>query len=127
MLDYSREAIALAERRSRSDLDADRMLQLSLVRLVEIVGEAATRVSPEARERLPHIPWPQIAGMRNRLIHGYDFVDYDILWQTVAGAGTGLQWRGGSFKLAGGILEHEVIVSSRRTTTWRARRLGSGN
>ncbi len=83
MLDYAREAILLAENRGRSDLDADRMLQLSLVRLVEIVGEAATRVSDSTRQRHPQIPWPQIAGMRNRLIHGYDFVDYDILWQTV--------------------------------------------
>jgi uncharacterized protein with HEPN domain len=83
MLDYSREAVLLAEKRDRSDLEADRMLQLSLVRLVEIVGEAASRVSLDTRRRCPQIPWLQIAGMRNRLIHGYDFVDYDILWQTV--------------------------------------------
>jgi uncharacterized protein with HEPN domain len=83
MLDYSREAILLAEKRGRADLDTDRMLQLSLVRLVEIVGEAASRISASTRERHPQLPWPQIAGMRNRLIHGYDFVDYDILWQTV--------------------------------------------
>jgi uncharacterized protein with HEPN domain len=83
MLDYSREAILLAEKRGRPDLDTDRMLQLSLVRLVEIVGEAASRVSESTRQRHSHVPWPQIAGMRNRLIHGYDFVDYDILWQTV--------------------------------------------
>ena len=83
MLDYSREAILLVEKRCRSDLDSDRMLQLSLVRLVEIVGEAASRVSVDTRRRYPQVPWPQIAGMRNRLIHGYDFVDYDILWQTV--------------------------------------------
>jgi len=50
---------------------------------VEIVGEAASRVSVDTRQRYSQIPWPQIASMRNRLIHGYDFVDYDILWQTV--------------------------------------------
>ena len=83
MLDYSREAMAIAASRSRSDLDADRLLQLGLVRLVEIIGEAASRVSSSSREQYPEIPWPQIAGMRNRLIHGYDFVDYDILWKTV--------------------------------------------
>jgi len=83
MLDYSREAILLAAKGGRRDLDTDRMLQLSLVRLVEIVGEAARRVSATTRDQYPQIPWPQIAGMRNRLIHGYDFVDYDILWQTV--------------------------------------------
>lgn len=83
MLDYSREAISLAGNFGRRDLDTNRMLQLSLVRLVEIVGEAASRMSPASRLRHPQIPWAQIAGMRNRLIHGYDFVDYDILWQTV--------------------------------------------
>jgi uncharacterized protein with HEPN domain len=83
MLDYSREAVRFAEQRGRLDLDADRMLQLGLVRLVEIVGEAASRVSADTRQRYPQIPWLQIAGMRNRLVHGYDFVDYDILWQTV--------------------------------------------
>ncbi|MGA2033755.1 MAG: HepT-like ribonuclease domain-containing protein [Thermoguttaceae bacterium] len=83
MFDYSREAVLLAGKRKRSDLDTDRMLQLSLVRLVEIVGEAASHVSDDTRQRYPQIPWLQIAGMRNRLIHGYDFVDYDILWQTV--------------------------------------------
>jgi uncharacterized protein with HEPN domain len=59
------------------------MLQLGLVRLVEIEGEAAGRVSSETRQRHSQIPWPQISGTRYRLIHGYDFVDYDILWQTV--------------------------------------------
>jgi uncharacterized protein with HEPN domain len=84
MLDYSREAIHMAEGQRRGDLDTHRMLQLSLVRLVEIVGEAASRVSAPTRQQYPQIPWPQIAGMRNRLVHGYDFVDYDILWQTVS-------------------------------------------
>jgi uncharacterized protein with HEPN domain len=83
MLDYSREAILLAGKGTRRDLDTNRMLQLSLIRLVEIVGEAASRVSAGTRRQHPQIPWSQIAGMRNRLIHGYDFVDYDILWQTV--------------------------------------------
>lgn len=83
MLDYSREAILLAGGRTRGELDKNRMLQLSLVRLVEIVGEAAGRVTVETRSQCSQIPWPQIAGMRNRLIHGYDFVDYEILWRTV--------------------------------------------
>lgn len=81
MLDYAREAVALIQGRSRSDLDTDRMLNLALVRLAEIVGEAATRVSKTRRKRHPQIPWPQIVGLRNRLIHGYDAVDFDILWQ----------------------------------------------
>jgi len=48
-----------------------------------VVGEAASRVSPEVRERHPSIPWRQIVAMRNRLIHGYDVLDFDVLWNTV--------------------------------------------
>jgi uncharacterized protein with HEPN domain len=83
MLDHAREAYALVQSKCREDLDADRLLNLALVRPLEIVGEAASRVSPEERAHNPEIPWPQIIGMRNRLIHGYDLVDFEILWQTV--------------------------------------------
>jgi len=83
MLDHAREAYSLAQSRSRADLETDRLLNLALVRLLEIIGEAASRVPIEDRPHYPDIPWPQIIGMRNRLIHGYDSVDFDILWQTV--------------------------------------------
>jgi len=83
MLDYACEAVEMTRGRKRSDLDVDRMLQLALTRLVEIVGEAATRVSMEAREEHPGIAWVQIIGLRNRLVHGYDAVDLDILWDII--------------------------------------------
>lgn len=85
MLDHAREAVELARGRSREDLDRDRLLNLALVRLLEIVGEAAARVSRGERTRHPEIPWPEIVSLRNRLIHGYDQVDFDILWQVVVG------------------------------------------
>jgi uncharacterized protein with HEPN domain len=59
------------------------MLLLSLVKCIEIVGEAASRASPEMREALPELPWPDIVGMRNRLIHAYFDVDHDRVWDTV--------------------------------------------
>ena len=83
MLDHAREAIALTADKTRSDLDQDRTLNLALVRLLEIVGEAASRTPKEERQNHPDIDWPQIVGLRNRLIHGYDFVDFDLLWQIV--------------------------------------------
>jgi len=58
-------------------------LQLAITRLVEIVGEAATRVSLEGRAKYPVLPWTEMIGMRNRLIHGYDSVDLGIVWKTV--------------------------------------------
>ncbi|MGD0075492.1 MAG: HepT-like ribonuclease domain-containing protein [Candidatus Binataceae bacterium] len=84
MLDHAREAVAMARGRTRAELDTDRQLNLSLVRLLEIVGEAAGRVPAEERGRYSDIPFPEIAGLRNRLIHGYDSVDFDILWQIVS-------------------------------------------
>jgi len=81
MLAHVREAAELVAGRSRIDLDTDRVLGLALVRLLEIVGEAAGRVSPHVRAKHPEIPWPEIVGLRNRLIHGYDSVDMDILWE----------------------------------------------
>lgn len=83
MLDYAREALDLVDGKTREDLESNRLLQLGLTRLIEVVGEAASRVSSETRARYPDIPWIQIVGMRNRLIHGYDVLDYDILWDTV--------------------------------------------
>ena len=84
MLDYSREAASLASGKQRSDLDLDRTLNLALVRLLEVVGEAAGRATEEERKLCPALPWGQIVALRNRLIHGYDSVDFDVLWGIVS-------------------------------------------
>lgn len=81
MRDYALEAVNMVRGTVRTDLDTDRKLNLSLVRLLEILGEAANRVPAEDQDRYPRIPWAQLISLRNRLIHGYDQVDFDILWQ----------------------------------------------
>jgi len=83
MLDHAREAVEMVRHRTRADLDADRMLNLALVRLMEIVGEAAAQIPEEFRARHPDVPWRDAADLRNRLIHGYDAVDFDILWAII--------------------------------------------
>jgi uncharacterized protein with HEPN domain len=83
MLAHASEAIEMARGRAREDLDRDRQFSLALVRLLEIVGEAAANVSGETQHRLGTIPWPDIVRMRDRLIHGYDKVDLDIVWEVV--------------------------------------------
>ncbi|RPI94941.1 MAG: DUF86 domain-containing protein [Chloroflexi bacterium] len=83
MLDYSQKTITLSRGRKRSDLDEDLTFNLALTRLVEIIGEAANRVPDEFRNDHSEIPWMEIIGMRNRLIHGYDEVDFDFLWNVI--------------------------------------------
>jgi len=83
ILDAAREAIGFAEGRNRADLDTDRKLNLSLVRLLEIIGEAARGISQEFRDSHPDLPWNKMVGMRDRLIHGYFDVNLDVVWETV--------------------------------------------
>lgn len=83
MLDAARESQLFIENQTRASLDSDRKLVLALVKAVEILGEAATRVTSQCRDGLPQIPWTNIIGMRNRLIHAYFDIDLDILWKTV--------------------------------------------
>lgn len=85
MLDASREAQSFVDGRSRADLDGDRMLVLALLKDIEILGEAASKVGDLTKEKFPDIPWRHIIGMRNRLIHGYFDVNLDIVWTTVTG------------------------------------------
>ena len=83
MPDAAREAILFAEGKTLEDLQQDRMLLLSLVKEIEIIGEAASRMSPEARAAVVGIPWPQMMAMRNRLTHGYFDWDTETIWDTV--------------------------------------------
>jgi uncharacterized protein with HEPN domain len=68
---------------SRKTLDADRKLTLSLVKSIEIVGEAASKICKESQQKCPSIPWANIIAMRNRLIHTYYDIDLDRVWDTV--------------------------------------------
>ncbi len=84
MLDAARKAVRRAAGRSREDLEAeDDDLADALVRRISVIGEAATRVSADVRLALGEIPWNDVIGMRNRLIHAYFDINLDILWATV--------------------------------------------
>ena len=82
MLDAALEIQQYVQSSIREDLDQDRKLVHSLVRLFEIIGEAASQVSEELREELPEIPWSVIISMRNRLVHAYFSINLDIVWST---------------------------------------------
>jgi len=83
ILDAAREAVGFADGRSRGDLDTDRQLNLSLIRLLEVTGEAARGISTEFREAHPEVEWKKMIGIRDRLIHGYYDINLDVVWQTV--------------------------------------------
>jgi uncharacterized protein with HEPN domain len=83
ILDAADEALVFINNKERSDLDADKMLVLALVRLLEIMGEAASGISDKTKSKYPEIAWRQMSAMRNRLIHGYFEVNLDIVFQTV--------------------------------------------
>jgi uncharacterized protein with HEPN domain len=84
MLAAARRAVSLAAGRTRAQVEADEIGQLALARLLEIVGEAAGKVSPAFRAAHPEMPWAEMGGLRNRLAHAYFDVDLDVLLGVVA-------------------------------------------
>ncbi len=83
MLDAATEALRFVANRKKEDLAADRQLALALIKEIEIVGEAASRISAETKQGHPDVPWSAIVGMRNRLIHAYAEIDLEVVWSAV--------------------------------------------
>jgi uncharacterized protein with HEPN domain len=85
ILEAAQKVLEFTKGKKRPDLYKNTMLSLAIVRLLEIIGEAAGGISEELRSKYPEIAWRQMSAMRNRLIHGYFDVNLDIVWQTIAG------------------------------------------
>ncbi len=83
MLLAARDALAFTEGMSYDDFVRDRRTQLSVLKSVEIIGEAAAHVSEDMRPLHPDIPWREIVGMRNHLVHAYFDIDLPLVWDTV--------------------------------------------
>jgi uncharacterized protein with HEPN domain len=83
MIDAAERAVRHLGGLDLQGLAADELRSDAIVRALEIVGEACKQVSRPVRDRFPAVPWQPIAGMRDRLIHGYDQVDWAIVWETV--------------------------------------------
>ena len=84
MLDHARRAVGAVAQKERRDLESDYILAAALERFIEVIGEAASKISGETTSSAPEIPWREIVGMRNRLVHGYASVDHDIVWDVVS-------------------------------------------
>jgi uncharacterized protein with HEPN domain len=82
MVDAADALREFLEARNREDLDHDRMRLFAVVRAIEILGEAASKISAETQAQIVGVPWAPIMGMRNRLIHGYFDVNTEIVWAT---------------------------------------------
>ena len=85
MLDHARRAVGAVAKKERPDLESDYVLAAALERFIEVIGEAATKLSAGTKGSAPQIPWREIIGMRNRLVHGYASVDHDIVWDVLSG------------------------------------------
>jgi uncharacterized protein with HEPN domain len=83
MRDHAAEAIQMLGGATRDELNSNRQLQLALLQLIQIVGEAATRIPESVREAHSRIPWQLTADMRNKLIHGYDVIETSIVFDTI--------------------------------------------
>lgn len=82
MLESAEAISSFVEGKTRQDLNTNRLLLSGIVRELEILGEAAGKISQETKDRFTSIPWRQLIGMRNRLIHAYFDIDCDIVWVT---------------------------------------------
>jgi uncharacterized protein with HEPN domain len=91
MIDATESVEHFAAGRNRGDLDTDKMLLFAILRAIEVIGEAASKVTDETQAASPGVPWASIIGMRNRLIHGYFDSDSDVVWKTVTEEMPGLQ------------------------------------
>jgi len=83
MLEAAERALRFAQGTSRQTISSDELRLFAIIKSIEVIGEASTKVSEETQARLYSIEWRGIRTMRNRLIHGYDTVNFDILWDTI--------------------------------------------
>ena len=82
MIDAGEEALSFTSNVTEENFSKNRMLILSVIKDIEIIGEAAAKISEETKLKYPNIPWKDMIGMRNRLIHGYFDVDIKLVWNT---------------------------------------------
>ena len=86
MAEAADAAMHFIQGRERGDLDRDKMLFFALVRALEIIGEAASKVTPDTQAELSELPWASMIGIRHRLVHAYFEINRDILWTTASQA-----------------------------------------
>ena len=83
MLDTARKAMDLVKGKDRTDYNSEAAIRYALAHLLQVIGEAARRISQDFCKIHPEIPWKAIIGMRHKVVHDYMNVDEDVVWDTV--------------------------------------------
>src|SRR5437764_1448625 len=84
MLEAAQQAIDFSNGRDRASLDADAMYRRAVISCIQEIGESAVRVTDTTQKKIPQLPWRQIVGMRNRLVHVYWDINLDLVWEVLA-------------------------------------------
>lgn len=82
MLDAANAVLQHITHKKLTDLEQDRLLLGGVIRELLLIGEAANAISPQTKSKISNIPWKEVIGMRNQLIHGYFDISYKIIWIT---------------------------------------------
>jgi uncharacterized protein with HEPN domain len=83
ILDSARIALEYMNNKTSEEFTKNALLQDAVVRRLEIIGEASNRVSSETQKKYAHLPWQAMKGTRNRIVHEYDSIELDIIWEIV--------------------------------------------
>ena len=83
ILDSARMALEYMHNIKAEEFTKNALLQDAVVRRLEIIGEASNRVSSDTQKKYPHLPWQAMKGTRNRIVHEYDSIELDIIWEIV--------------------------------------------
>lgn len=84
MLDSAKRALRISSGLDAASLAADEVRMLAVVKSIEVIGEASTKIGEATQRRLPAVDWQGVRHMRNRLIHGYDTIDPDRVWDALS-------------------------------------------
>lgn len=83
MLDYAKSALEFTTGLEYEEIFMDKKVTFATVRALEVVGEDSNRIPEDIKEKYPAIPWIEMRGLRNRIIHNYDDIDYKIVWRVL--------------------------------------------
>lgn len=83
ILDYAKTSLEFIENTSYEEFSSDKKIVFATVRALEVIGESSNRISNDLKEKYSQLPWIEMRGLRNRIIHNYDDIDYVIIWNVL--------------------------------------------